>query len=181
MSTSNDLQNVIKAANFAAVKHRQQKRKDPEETPYINHPLGVANILITEGHISDPNVLQAALLHDTVEDTDTSFAEIQDEFGLAVKNIVAEVTDDKSLPKDVRKKLQIEHASTVSYEAKLVKLADKLYNLRDLLRATPKGWDEKYVNDYFIWASKVVKNLLGTNAELENELRKTFKEKGIEL
>lgn len=107
--------------------------------------------------------------------------EIQENFGETIRNIVAEVTDDKSLPKLARKNLQIEHASKCSYEAKLVKLADKLYNLRDLLRSTPKGWDETRVNDYFTWASQVVKNLLGTNAELENELRKVFNEKGIEL
>ncbi|XP_055936159.1 guanosine-3',5'-bis(diphosphate) 3'-pyrophosphohydrolase MESH1-like isoform X1 [Argiope bruennichi] len=181
MDFENSISDVIKAANFAAEKHRQQKRKDPEETPYINHPIGVANILVTEGNISNPIVLQAALLHDTVEDTDTTFEEIETHFGIAVRNIVAEVTDDKTLSKLTRKELQIEHASSISYEAKLVKLADKLHNLRDLLRVTPKGWTEERVQDYFVWASKVVKQLHGTNKELEEKLRLIFNSKGILL
>lgn len=179
MSAESDLSVIIRAADFAAVKHRNQKRKDPEETPYINHPIGVANILVTEGKISDPDVIQAALLHDTVEDTDTTLDEIEKHFGVVVRGIVAEVTDDKSLPKMTRKQLQIEHASKSSYEAKLVKLADKLYNLRDLLQCTPKGWSEERVQEYFLWASKVVKELQGTNKELEEELKKIFISRGI--
>ncbi|GFT77526.1 guanosine-3',5'-bis(diphosphate) 3'-pyrophosphohydrolase MESH1 [Nephila pilipes] len=179
MSAQNDQSVIITAANFAALKHRYQKRKDPEETPYINHPIGVANILVTEGKIDNPVVLQAALLHDTVEDTDTTLDEIEEHFGSVVRNIVAEVTDDKSLPKMTRKELQIEHASKISYEAKLVKLADKLYNLRDLLRCTPKGWSEERVQEYFVWASKVVKGLQGTNKELEEELKFIFTSRGI--
>ncbi|GFY44945.1 guanosine-3',5'-bis(diphosphate) 3'-pyrophosphohydrolase MESH1 [Trichonephila inaurata madagascariensis] len=179
MSAESDLGIVISAANFAALKHRNQKRKDPEGTPYINHPIGVANILVTEGKINNPVVIQAALLHDTVEDTDTTLDEIEKHFGAVVRCIVAEVTDDKSLPKITRKQLQIEHASRCSYEAKLVKLADKLYNLRDLLRCTPKGWSEERVQEYFLWASKVVKELRGTNKELEEELKLLFISRGI--
>ncbi|GBM22863.1 Guanosine-3',5'-bis(diphosphate) 3'-pyrophosphohydrolase MESH1 [Araneus ventricosus] len=181
MDFQEGISDVIKAANFAAVKHRQQKRLDPEETPYINHPIGVANILVTEGKINNPIVIQAALLHDTVEDTDTTFEEIEKHFGIAVRNVVAEVTDDKTLPKLTRKELQIEHASTISYEAKLVKLADKLYNLRDLTRVAPKGWTEERVQNYFVWASKVVKQLQGTNKELEEELNLIFNSRGILL
>lgn len=128
--------------NFAAIKHRDQRRKDSKETPYINHPVGVAHILSSEGNITDLDVLMAALLHDTVEDTDTSIDEIENVFGPKIRGIVAEVTDDKSLPKQERKRLQIEHALTASREAKLVKLADKLYNLRDLQKEIPQGWTE---------------------------------------
>lgn len=82
---------------------------------------------------------QAALLHDTVEDTATTLAELEERFGAAVRRVVEEVTDDKRLPKAERKRLQIERAPTCSRRAKLVKLADKLHNLRDLNRCTPQG------------------------------------------
>ncbi|XP_067829376.1 guanosine-3',5'-bis(diphosphate) 3'-pyrophosphohydrolase MESH1 isoform X1 [Heptranchias perlo] len=136
---SSDVQQILEAADFAAKKHKNQRRNDPEGTPYINHPLGVSRILSHEAAITDVVVLQAALLHDTVEDTDTTFAEIEEKFGEKVRSIVAEVTDDKSLLKEERKQRQIEHAPHCSREAKLVKLADKLYNLRDLKRCTPGG------------------------------------------
>ncbi|XP_049761589.1 guanosine-3',5'-bis(diphosphate) 3'-pyrophosphohydrolase MESH1 isoform X1 [Elephas maximus indicus] len=133
---------LMEAADFAARKHRQQRRKDPEETPYINHPIGVARILTHEAGITDIVVLQAALLHDTVEDTDTTLDEVELHFGAQVRRLVEEVTDDKTLPKLERKRLQVEQAPHSSPGAKLVKLADKLYNLRDLNRCTPK--EKKY-------------------------------------
>ncbi|XP_048376614.1 guanosine-3',5'-bis(diphosphate) 3'-pyrophosphohydrolase MESH1 [Stegostoma tigrinum] len=176
---SSDVEQVLEAADFAANKHKNQRRKDPEGTPYINHPLGVARILAHEAGITDVVVLQAALLHDTVEDTDTTFTEIAERFGEKVRSIVAEVTDDKSLSKEKRKELQIQHAPHCSYEAKLVKLADKLYNLRDLKRCTPAGWTEKRVEQYFIWASQVVAGLRGTNQILEKSLDALFKERNI--
>lgn len=111
--------------------------------------LGVANILIQEGNIYDPVVILAALLHDTVEDTDTTFDEIEQEFGKDVRDVVEEVTDDKSLAKDLRKLLQIKKAPNSSHRAKLVKLADKLYNLRDLRKETPVGWSCSRVKEYF--------------------------------
>lgn len=93
--------------------------------------------------------------------------------------IVAEVTDDKSLAKAERKRLQIEHAKTSSRRAKLVKLADKLYNLRDLNRSTPVGWTEERVQQYFVWAKKVVRNLAGTNEPMEKALDIIFRERNI--
>lgn len=100
-------------------------------------------------------------------------------FSRQVRSIVAEVTDDKTLPSDVRKRLQEEHAPSCSPQAKLVKLADKLYNLRDLKRVTPAGWDERRVHEYFLWASRVVAGLRGTNVTLEQQLDKLFKERQI--
>lgn len=170
---------IIKCVNFSAVKHKDQRRKDPEKTPYINHPIGVANILVNEADVADINVILAAILHDTVEDTDTSFVEIEEQFGPVVRRIVEEVTDDKTLPKLERKKLQVVHASQSSPEAKLVKLADKLYNLRDLNRATPEGWTEDRVEAYFIWAKEVVDGLKGTNDKLEKELDDIFRKRNI--
>ncbi|XP_069481308.1 guanosine-3',5'-bis(diphosphate) 3'-pyrophosphohydrolase MESH1 [Ambystoma mexicanum] len=170
---------ILEAADFAARKHRSQRRKDPEQTPYINHPIGVARILSHEAGIDDIAVLQTALLHDTVEDTDTELSEIEDRFGKEVRLLVEEVTDDKLLSKDERKHLQIEHAAHSSHGAKLVKLADKLYNLRDLKRTTPEGWTEQRVQEYFVWASKVVQSLKGTNAAMEDSLHQLFLERGV--
>ncbi|XP_047394346.1 guanosine-3',5'-bis(diphosphate) 3'-pyrophosphohydrolase MESH1 isoform X1 [Sciurus carolinensis] len=130
---------LLEAADFAARKHRQQRRKDPEGTPYINHPIGVARILTHEAGITDIVVLQAALLHDTVEDTDTTLDEVELHFGAQVRRLVEEVTDDKTLPKLERKRQQVEQAPHSSPGAKLVKLADKLHNLRDLNRCIPEG------------------------------------------
>ncbi|KAM4630083.1 guanosine-3',5'-bis(diphosphate) 3'-pyrophosphohydrolase MESH1 [Polymixia lowei] len=170
---------LLETVNFAAEKHRNQRRKDPEGTPYINHPIGVARILSHEGGVTDIEVLQAALLHDTVEDTDTSIAELEITFGATVARIVQEVTDDKTLPKQERKRLQVEHAPHRSHQAKLVKLADKLYNLRDLNRCTPTGWTAERVQEYFVWASQVVKGLKGTNPALEEKLEELFKQRGV--
>ncbi|XP_002740112.1 guanosine-3',5'-bis(diphosphate) 3'-pyrophosphohydrolase MESH1-like [Saccoglossus kowalevskii] len=174
-----DLQALVECMHFAAIKHTDQRRKDPMKTPYINHPIGVARILSKEAGIKNLHILQAALLHDTVEDTDTSFDEIEKQFGAEVRHIVAEVTDDKSLPKMERKRKQIEHAPHISREAKLVKLADKLYNLRDLKRVAPESWTPERVQDYFHWAAKVVAGLRGTNKTMEDSLDKIFKEKGV--
>ncbi|XP_059205641.1 guanosine-3',5'-bis(diphosphate) 3'-pyrophosphohydrolase MESH1 [Centropristis striata] len=172
---------LLETVNFAAEKHRNQRRKDPEETPYINHPIGVARILSHEAGVTDIEVLQAALLHDTVEDTDTTPAELEAKFGAIVARIVQEVTDDKSLPKQERKRQQVEHAPHCSRQAKLVKLADKLYNLRDLNRCTPAGWTAERVQEYFVWASEVVKGLKGTSSALEEQLEEMFRQRGVQL
>ncbi|KAK7791834.1 hypothetical protein R5R35_001249 [Gryllus longicercus] len=180
MSCNQDpISSIIKCVYFAAEKHKNQRRKDPEKTPYINHPIGVANILVDEAKVNDINIILAALLHDTVEDTDTSFSEIEENFGPVVRKIVEEVTDDKSLPKEERKRLQIVHAIESSPQAKLVKLADKLFNLRDLNRATPEGWNEERVHEYFVWAKKVVVGLKGTNTYLEKELDSLFQLRSV--
>lgn len=168
-----------RSIDFAAIKHRDQRRLDAQKSPYINHPIGVASILANEGDVTDTETLIAAVLHDTVEDTDTTLEEIEEIFGAAIRNIVAEVTDDKSLEKSVRKQLQIEHAKTASPKAKLVKLADKLYNLRDLRRNTPEGWTQQRSDDYFVWAKKVVDNLRGSNKKLEAELDEVFRQQGL--
>ncbi|XP_050772543.1 guanosine-3',5'-bis(diphosphate) 3'-pyrophosphohydrolase MESH1-like [Gopherus flavomarginatus] len=170
---------LLQAADFAARKHKRQRRRDPEGTPYINHPIGVARILSQEAGVMDIAVLQAALLHDTVEDTDTTFSEMEEQFGEEVRRIVEEVTDDKMLPKMERKRLQIERAPHGSQGAKLVKLADKLYNLRDLNRCTPAGWSEQRVQEYFLWASQVVKGLRETSPALEEKLQQLFRERGL--
>lgn len=130
---------VIQAAHFAAVKHRDQRRKDSSASPYINHPITLAEILSVEGWVSAPLVLAAALLHDTLEDTETTAEELRGHFGSTIAAIVEEVTDVKWLEKTARKKIQIARARRSSKGAKLVKLADKIANLRDIL-AHPPRW-----------------------------------------
>jgi guanosine-3',5'-bis(diphosphate) 3'-pyrophosphohydrolase len=156
METKTDLGAVLMAASFAAEKHRDQRRKDAEASPYINHPIALANVLANEGHVIDPDVLCAALLHDTIEDTETTADELRMIFGDAVTGIVLEVTDDKSLPKAERKRLQIEHAAHASPKAKLVKLADKICNLRDILSSPPADWSVARKREYFDWSAEVV-------------------------
>lgn len=167
---------LMKAADFAAEKHKTQRRKDAAGTPYINHPLGVANILSSIGGITDVSVLAAAILHDTVEDTETTYEELVSNFGEDIANIVMEVTDDKSLDKVTRKKLQVIHAGTISRSARLVKLADKLYNLRDLQRELPAGWSVGLRDGYCVWAKACVSAMRGTNPALETELDVVFEE-----
>ncbi|KAI9230769.1 MAG: guanosine-3',5'-bis 3'-pyrophosphohydrolase MESH1 [Piptocephalis tieghemiana] len=166
---------LMQTAEYAAKKHRDQRRKDPEQTPYINHPLGVTRLLTSAG-VSHIPTLQAALLHDTVEDTDTTISELENVFGSKVATIVQECTDRKDLPKAERKRQQILAAPTASLEAKQVKLADKLYNLRDLLRVLPTGWTEKRRIEYFKWAKKVTDGCQGACPPLEEELSQLYLE-----
>lgn len=161
---------LMEAIHFSSEKHKDQRRKNPEQHPYINHPIRVARLLASEAGIRDLNVIIAALLHDTVEDTDTTLEEIHTLFGPQVAQIIDEVTDDKSLPKAVRKQMQIDHAPKVCRQAKLVKLADKLDNLLDLLSITPIGWPPERVLQYFAWSEKVIDGLRGTNVFLEQKL-----------
>src|SRR5690349_21190834 len=158
---------LLEALAFAAHKHRDQRRKDAEASPYINHPIALADVLVNEGGVTDFEVLCAALLHDTVEDTATTHEELVDAFGPRIARIVAEVTDDKTLPKAERKRLQIEHAPTLRREAKLVKRADKLVNLRDVAERPPAKWDLARRREYFDWARQVVDGMRGTHARLE--------------
>lgn len=158
----------MRALSFAAHKHRHQKRKDSAQTPYINHPIALVNILLIEADITDEIVLMAALLHDTVEDTETTFEEIEQHFGQVVRDIVAEVTDDKSLPKAERKQLQIEHAPHLSDRAKLVKLADKISNVRDTATSPPAGWPITRIDEYLEWGKAVIAPIRGTNEQLEH-------------
>jgi len=158
---------LIKAIAFAADKHRNQRRKDADASPYINHPIALANVLSNEAGVTDEKVLIAAVLHDTIEDTDTTASELVDVFGDEIAAIVLEVTDDMLLPKGERKRLQIEHASTISESAKLVKLADKICNLRDVADNSPTHWTLQRRQEYFEWAKAVVDGLRGVHPKLE--------------
>ncbi len=159
---------VFKALQFAAQKHRDQRRKGPEAEPYINHPIALVHVLWHEAGVHDAVVLVAALLHDTIEDTDTTAEELEREFGAEICQVVCEVTDDKSLPKQERKQGQIDHAHGLSDRAKLVKLADKICNLRDLAASTPPDWSLQRQQEYFTWAKQVVDQMRGTHPRLED-------------
>jgi guanosine-3',5'-bis(diphosphate) 3'-pyrophosphohydrolase len=158
---------LLRALDFAADRHRDQRRKDQRGSPYVNHLITVARLLAETGGITDPAVLVAAVLHDTVEDVGVSPAEIEEKFGTEVRGIVAEVTDDKSLEKDERKRLQVEHAPHMSAGAKLVKIADKIANLHDVIERPPVGWTRHRRESYMRWSAAVVNGCRGASPELE--------------
>ncbi|MDJ0839367.1 MAG: HD domain-containing protein [Acidobacteriota bacterium] len=164
---------ILRACCFAAEKHRDQRRKDPRATPYINHPLEVSMVLNDAG-VEDPEILAAALLHDTLEDTETSAEELDVAFGPRVRGWVEELTDDKTLPKHVRKRQQVEKAPAATHEAKLIKLADKICNVRDILDHPPKGWSRERCEDYLFWSREVVDGLRGASQVLEERFDKLY-------
>jgi (p)ppGpp synthase/HD superfamily hydrolase len=166
---------LLAALKFAAAKHSRQRRKDLAATPYINHPIDVADVLSRIGGITDLPTLQAAILHDTIEDTETSPQELEDHFGQEVRLLVQEVTDDKSLPKQERKRLQVEHAPNLSTRAKLIKLGDKICNVREITPTEPAEWPLQRKLEYFDWAEKVVAGCRGSNPELEEHFDAVLK------
>lgn len=165
---------VLKAAEFAALKHQDQRRKGESERPYIGHCIEVARMIAEIAKSDDPTILSAAILHDTLEDTETTREELSQAFGERITDFVIQVTDDKSLKKGERKKLQVEHAPHLSPGAKLIKLADKISNVREIGSDPPKGWDEKRREKYFKWAKDVVDALGSVNPELEKEFEEAL-------
>jgi (p)ppGpp synthase/HD superfamily hydrolase len=159
---------ILKALRFSAKKHNDQRRKDSKASPYINHLIQVAETLWTIGEVRDVTLLVASILHDTIEDTATTPDEIRDTFGEDVLALVLEVTDDKSLPKQTRKQLQVEHAPHKSQRAKLLKLADKISNIQDIIRFPPKGWSLERKREYLLWTERVVAGLRGVSPSLES-------------
>ncbi len=175
-SGGKDYDLIFKALDFAARKHRDQRRKGVSASPYINHPIAVAHTLSAAG-IDDPTVLSAALLHDTIEDTESSEEELRELFGDKIASVVMEVTDDKILPKQVRKRLQVEHAPTLSKEAQLVKWADKICNLNDVATDPPANWSLDRRREYFDWAKKVVNGMPAGNAKLLALFEEAYRKK----
>ena len=165
--TANDISLILKAIKFGATKHQHQRRKNEWASPYINHLIAVSEILWEIGEVRDLNTLAAAVLHDTLEDTDTSAAELERVFGTAICGLVKEVTDDKSLPKHVRKRLQVEHASHASLAARHIKIADKISNVQDLIDAPPANWPWERRWEYVAWAEEVINQIRGSNPRLE--------------
>ncbi|MCA3575347.1 MAG: bifunctional (p)ppGpp synthetase/guanosine-3',5'-bis(diphosphate) 3'-pyrophosphohydrolase [Aestuariivirga sp.] len=159
---------VAKAYVFAAERHTRQRRKGVNEEPYMNHLVEVAALVAEATEGKDPNLTAAAVLHDTIEDTPTSHAELEQAFNRDVADLVADVTDDKSLAKADRKALQVSNAPKKSSRAKIIKIADKTSNLRSLLNSPPGDWSDARRSEYLAWARQVVAGARGVNAWLED-------------
>lgn len=172
--TAAPIQRIFAAAGFAAEKHAQQKRKGRNQEPYINHLIEVAELIANSSNELDPELIMAGFLHDTVEDTGVTFTELEQRFGPDVASLVAEVTDDKSLPKETRKSLQVQNAHKKSERAQILKLADKISNLRSILNSPPVGWSLERQRQYFAWAKDVVDGLTAPNPFLKQEFDKTY-------
>src|SRR4051812_40679587 len=158
---------LLRACSFAALKHRDQRRKGNHQAPYINHPIEVATLIATVGGVNDVGVLQAAILHDTIEDTDATPEEITREFGADVCALVLEMTDDMSMPSVQRKQHQLQRAPSLTRRAKLIKIADKIANVGDIARHPPSDWTRERRERYFTWTEQVVDVCRGTNEALE--------------
>ncbi len=171
---SDDIHKIIQAVEFAAESHRGQVRKNAAGPPYIIHLIGVANMLMLEGRVRDPDVIIAGLLHDSVEDTDTTFDDIRSAFGERVEGFVHEVTDDKLLDKAQRKELQILNAPKTSAGAAQIQLCDKYYNLCDIAQDPPPGWTQERIDGYVGWGQQVVYHLPWVNASLKHMLYDFF-------
>lgn len=169
-----NFEQFVDALEFASRKHRDQRRKDVEASPYINHPIQLVRILVHEGGVTDADVLCAALLHDTVEDTETSPEELEARFGAKIAGIVAEVTDDKTLEKQVRKQHQVDHAAHLTHGAKLVKLADKIANVRDVALSPPPKWPLERRQEYFDWAKRVVDQIRDAHDSLAQKFDEAY-------
>jgi guanosine-3',5'-bis(diphosphate) 3'-pyrophosphohydrolase len=157
----------LKALRTASIAHKFQLRKDGI-TPFINHPIQVAELISSVGGIQDEVILSAAILHDIIEDTATTYDEVKNTFGFVIADIVMECSDNKDLPKAERKRLQVVDVSSKSYEAKIVKLADKIANMTDIIVNPAIGWDKERKLAYFEWSREVVDaGLRGVNSGLE--------------
>ncbi|HEX3743115.1 MAG TPA: HD domain-containing protein [Bryobacteraceae bacterium] len=165
---------VVRAAHFAAARHSGQRRKGATAEPYVNHLIEVADLIAGVLTEPDANVLMAALLHDSIEDVGVTKEELTAEFGADVTSLVLEVTDDKSLPKQERKRLQIVNAPKKTVRAQLIKLADKISNLRAILASPPADWSVQRQREYFEWAKQVVDALSAPDPTLKLEFDRLY-------
>lgn len=165
---------LLNAIAFAARKHRKQRRRDADKTPFINHPIAVAQTLAHYGKVEDTTVLQAAILHDVLEDTTATPADLVEHFGYDVCTLVKEVTDDKGLPSQQRKERQVERVRTASLGARQIVIADKICNLSDVSQSEPPDWPTERKVKYLLWADRVVDACRGCNPDLEARFDKVF-------
>ena len=164
-----DVSRLLEAVSFSASRHSAQRRKGAARYPYVNHPIEVANELAGTGGVDDVAILMAAVLHDTVEDTGTRPEELGRLFGADVRRLVEEVSDDTSLSKAERKRLQVARAASLSRGAKLIKLGDKICNVREVANNPPPDWPAARRREYLDWAEAVVAGCRGANAALERK------------
>lgn len=172
--------NFVDALKFAAEKHTTQCRKGCDLVPYINHPIKVAHMLLTIGKEADFDLLTAALLHDILEDTCTTGAEMREKFGDRVTDIVLEVTDDMAMNYEDRKRSQIKNAPFLSADAKKIKIADKISNIEDMV-TYPMTWSHRRKRQYLEWSEKVVKGCRGINEHLDNAFDQIVKEASLTI
>ena len=172
------IRELMRAAHFAAASHRAQRRKGASAEPYVNHLLEVAELVSSALNEADTNLVIAALLHDTVEDVGVTKEELIENFGQDVADLVLEVTDDKSLPKQERKRLQIVNAPKKTVRAQVIKLADKISNLRAILASPPSDWSVERQRQYFEWAKQVVDALSAPNPGLKLEFEQLYGQAG---
>lgn len=171
-----DAKKILKAVKFAGEKHAFQRRKSHGAPTYLNHLFEVADFLIEVGGVEEEDWVIAALLHDTLEDTQTEPEEIEKLFGKEVLSLVQELTDDKNLPKEERKRLQVVHAPHKSKGAKQIKISDKISNVLSVIENPPVEWDLARRLDYILWSGKVVEGLRGHNPKLENLFDKLYRD-----
>jgi len=176
-----DILLIARAWNFSAERHAKQKRKGEAQEPYVNHLAEVAELvaMATEGR--DANLVAAAVLHDTVEDTATLPSELASIFNSDIAGLVAEVTDDKKLAKEERKRRQVELAATKTDRAKILKLADKTSNLRSLAKSPPADWGMQRRREYLDWATAVSQGLRGVSPWLEARFEEATEQLGRSL
>jgi guanosine-3',5'-bis(diphosphate) 3'-pyrophosphohydrolase len=176
LTPNSDYAQLLRALSFAAEKHRDQRRKGSSKAPYINHPIEVARILAVHGGITDVAMLQAAALHDTIEDTDATAEELEREFGKEIAALVLEMTDDMSMPSAERKRHQIDRASSLTSRAKCIKIADKIANVYDIAHHPPADWSLDRRRTYFEWTAQVIAKCRGVNAGLEKRYDEVLSE-----
>jgi len=176
-----DMASLLEAVHLAASLHGTQRRKNAAGTPYINHPIAVAELLARVGGVHELAVLQAAVLHDTLEDTTVTREELSQRFGEVVCRLVEEVTDDRTLSQVDRKRRQVEHAPHLSRQAQCIKVADKICNVSDLSSDEPPSWSLARKREYADWAEQVVNACQGCNPALEQEFREVVEKIRKEL
>lgn len=172
MATPSTITKLLEAIEFSADKHRKGKRKDEDGTPYINHPIRVAALLAEVGGVEDVELLQAGILHDTIEDGGATSTELAELFGEKVRKWVVEVSDDKALKKKQRKQLQVDTAGRLSREAQMIRVADKIANLEDIAAHPPRDWSKKRKRKYVDWATEVVRKCRKCPAPLKQKFVK---------
>ena len=161
---------IVRALDFAAWAHSTQRRKGGAREPYVNHLTEVARLVAQATGGQDEKLIIAALLHDVLEDQamHVTCGMLVEHFGKRVAKVVLEVTDDRSLPKLERKRLQVVHAPHLSRRAKILKIADKSANLNSILLTPPKDWSATRKREYFAWAAEVVAGCRGVNPWIES-------------
>jgi GTP diphosphokinase / guanosine-3',5'-bis(diphosphate) 3'-diphosphatase len=178
-----DISLIFKSLEFAAIRHRGQFRKGTDRAPYINHPIQVAGLLVNRAAEKDAVLISAAILHDVIEDTVTTEEEkhelislMRDQFGEEVVAVTLEVTDDKSLDKSERKRMQVIHGPSLSDRAKKLKIADKIMNLHDISAHPPEWWSIERIVEYHDWAESVVNGMRGISPVLESIFDETLRD-----